>query len=92
MDNYKILFGLFLILIFYLFNKKENYDNINVDTPQSSEKPQRDKIIDEINENKDTIKYLKFLLVDEIDAEKIINISEQIKNITQIISALENKL
>ena len=105
MDNYKILFGLFLILIFYLFNKKENYDNIlssDINKQQSSQPKQTnkldnlyediDKFTNDLDTQKNNLTNFKNQLNIETDNLKILFLNKQIEDSNKKIDVLEKQI
>ena len=100
---------LLIVILYLVFNKKENYDDVQVnsltqlsqdqpqmvsqDQPQmSSEMSPRDKIISDINIATNTIKYLRFMLGDETNTDKIKDINKQIIETNLLVDKLKNDL
>ena len=96
-----ILVGILLLVILYLlYNKKENYDDVQVTPPEqaqqfaakSSELSERDNIINNIKLNENTLKYLRFLLSEETDDNKVKEYNAQILQTNMIIDNFKNDL
>jgi hypothetical protein len=124
MDNIHILIGILLLVIIYLlFNKKENYDDVPVpppldQAPQMSspsllqQSPQmsspsllqqsqvvlaidstlKDKILNNIKMNNDTIKYLDIMLQNKLPPDTVESVNKQRTQLITDLDMLNNQL